>query len=199
MTENKNYLSLLITDVEDRIGRGLITHKDFEYLHDAIESQLKEQISMSTLKRIWGYTKYTSSPSASVLSILCRLVGYRDWNYYQSNRIDPENVPSATVLSDKIDVGHDLTAGDRLKITWSPQRVCEVIYHGNNEFEVVASQNTGIKVGDWFNCALIVAGEPLWLNNLRHPGKPAVAYVCGKLGGVSYSRIIESAQKTEGL
>ena len=168
------------------MGRGMLSPKDFEFLSAMIEGDLNERVSVSTLKRLWGYSKYTSSPTSSTLSVLCRLVGYLDWEDYQNNRLKNNRKPSAQVLGDKITVPTDLTSGDRLRLTWTPHRVCEVVYHGNNDFEVVAAVNTGIKVGDWFTCSLIVSGEPLWISNLRQFGKAPVAYVCGKQGGVRF-------------
>lgn len=186
METNDKYLKLLINDVENRVGRGMLSPKDFSHLHEVISNELNENISVSTLKRLWGYSKYLSKPSVSILSTLCRLVGYRDWEYYKSHREVDDKKPSAQVLGDKITVDTDLEVGNCLRLTWSPQRVCDVVYHGDNEFEVKYSRNTGIKAGDWLNCSLIVAGEPLWLNNLRQYGKSPVAYVCGKQGGVQF-------------
>ena len=186
MSDKDKYVKLLTGDVEERLGRGMLSPKDFEYLHGIIASELNENVSVSTLKRLWGYSKYLSSPSVSILSTLSRFVGYRDWEDYRANREKEDNAPSAIVLNDKITVSTDLEAGDRIKLTWSPHRVCEVVYHGDNEFEVLSSQNTGIKAGDWFCCSLIVSGEPLWLSNLRQYGKAPVAYVCGKQGGVQF-------------
>lgn len=186
MTDNTNFIKLLLSDVEARMGRGMLSPKDFEFLSATIESDLNERVSVSTLKRLWGYSKYTSSPTSSTLSVLCRLVGYLDWEDYQNNRLKNDRKPSAQVLGDKITVPTDLTPGDRLRLTWAPHRVCEVVYHGNNDFEVVAAVNTGIKAGDWFTCSLIVSGEPLWISNLRQFGKAPVAYVCGKQGGVRF-------------
>ena len=186
MTDNTNFIKLLLSDVEARMGRGMLSPKDFEFLSAMIEGDLNERVSVSTLKRLWGYSKYTSSPTSSTLSVLCRLVGYLDWKDYQNNRLKNNRTPSAQVLGDKITVLTDLTPGDRLRLTWAPHRVCEVVYHGNNDFEVVAAVNTGIKVGDWFTCSLIVSGEPLWISNLRQFGKAPVAYVCGKQGGVRF-------------
>lgn len=186
MEANEKYVKLLINDVEKRVGRGILSPKDFNYLHEVISDEINENVSVSTLKRLWGYSKYLSRPSVSILSTLCRLVGYRDWENYKSHREDDNKKPSAQVLGDKITVDTDLEIGTRLRLRWSPQRVCDIVYHGDNEFEVKDSKNTGIKPGDWFNCSLIVAGEPLWLSNLRQYGKPPVAYVCGKQGGVQF-------------
>ncbi len=186
MAENNKYLNSLKADVEDRIGRGILSPKDFEFLHLTIERELNEHVSVSTLKRLWGYSKYLSSPSVSILSTLSRLVGYRDWEDYKANRESSDKKPSAQVLSDKITVATDLEVGDRIRLTWAPQRVCDIQYHGDGDFEVLSSQNTSIKAGDWFSCSLIVSGEPLWLSNLRQYGKAPVAYVCGKQGGVRF-------------
>ena len=186
MTETDKYLDLLLADVEARMGRGMLSPKDFEHLHGVIENDLNERVSVSTLKRLWGYSKYLSSPSVSILSTLCRLVGYRDWEDYKAHRESGDKKPSDKVLSDKITVSTDLEPGDRVRLMWEPQRVCDVVYHGDGDFEVLSSVNTGIKTGDWFCCSLIVSGEPLWLSNLRQYGKAPVAYVCGKQGGVQF-------------
>ena len=186
MAENNKYLNSLKADVEERMGRGMLSPKDFEFLHLTIERELNERVSVSTLKRLWGYSKYLSSPSVSILSTLSRLVGYRDWEDYKANCKSSDKKPSAQVLSDKITVATDLEVGDRIKLTWAPQRVCDIQYHGDGDFEVLSSQNTGVKTGDWFCCDLIVSGEPLWLSNLRQYGKAPIAYVCGKQGGVQF-------------
>lgn len=186
MGDNEQYLSSLKADVEARLQRGLLSPKDFEHLCGVISDELNERVSVSTLKRLWGYSKYMSSPSVSILSTLCRFVGYLDWEDYKTHRNDSERIPSAQVLGDKITVAADLMAGDRIRLTWSPQRVCEIEYLGNSEFVVLSSRNSGIKADDRFCCSLIVSGEPLWLNNLRQVGKAPVAYVCGKQGGVRF-------------
>ena len=184
----------LKADVEARLQRGMLSPKDFTYLNEVIVNELNERVSVSTLKRIWGYSSYNSKPSASILSSLCRLVGYRDWQDYVANRENTSRKPSETVMSDKIMVDTDLEVGAHLRLTWMPQRVCDIEYRGNNEFEVLSSVNTGIKPGDLFDCSLIVSGEPLWLSNLRQFGKAPVAYVCGKLGGIRFE-ILDSNGK----
>ena len=148
MSEKDKYLRLLKADVEDRMGRGILSPKDFEFLHLTIERELNESVSVSTLKRLWGYSKYLSSPSVSILSTLSRLVGYRDWEDYKANCESSDKKPSAQVLSDKITVTTDLEVGDRIRLTWAPQRVCDIQYHGDGDFEVLSSQNTSIKAGD---------------------------------------------------
>lgn len=85
-----------------------------------------------------------------------------------------------------LSVTEELSRGDRVRLTWHPDRTCDIEYHGNLHFEVVASENTRLKVGDTFECSLIVEGEPLYLDHLRQPGRPPVSYVCGKKSGVLF-------------
>ena len=43
MAENNKYLNSLKADVENRIGRGILSPKDFEFLHLTIERELRER------------------------------------------------------------------------------------------------------------------------------------------------------------
>ena len=88
MTDNTNFIKILLSDVEARMGRGMLSPKDFELLSATIEDGLNESVSVSTLKRLWGYSKYTSKPTSNTLSVLCRLVGYLDWEDYQAHRLE---------------------------------------------------------------------------------------------------------------
>jgi len=69
---------------------------------------------------------------------------------------------------------------------WQPDRTCDVKYLGEQQFVVVASENTQLREGDTFECSLIIEGEPLYLDNLKQGELPAIAYVCGKKTGVFF-------------
>lgn len=53
---------------------------------------------------------------------------------------------------------------------------------------MVSSERTRLQEGDYFQCSLIVEGEPLYLTNLLQKGRLATNYVCGKSGGVRFER-----------
>lgn len=92
------------------------------------------------------------------------------------------------MLSRHINVSTDLNENDCLLLSWAPDRQCQVRYLGNQQFRVEASQNTRLQAGDYFQCGLIVEGEPLYLANLLQPGRMAANYVCGKCGGIRFER-----------
>lgn len=61
------------------------TPKDFDLLRDSIYEECHEMVSISTLKRLWGYNRYEGTPRVSSLNPIARYVGYRDWDEYTLN------------------------------------------------------------------------------------------------------------------
>ena len=56
--------------IEAKVGRKIQTPKDFDYLSACITEELHEPISVSTLKRLWGYIQSSGSPRLSTLDML---------------------------------------------------------------------------------------------------------------------------------
>lgn len=80
----------------------------------------------------------------------------------------------------------NLRKGDRVRLTWLPDRTCDILYEGSLSFRVTNSSYTRLQTGDTFHCSLIIEGEPLYLDNLQQQEQPPVVYVCGKKSGVYY-------------
>lgn len=176
----------LIHDVETALGVNLKTPKDFEMFRSKIYARLGVLVSSTTLKRLWGYLDDDVQTSETTLSIISRFLGYRDWNEYQSRGVNSCETESNPVMSRRLSVKDQLTPGERLLLLWHPDRKCEVEYLGDLKFRVVASENTRLRPGDTFSCNLIVAGEPLYIDNLQQGQNPPIAYVCGKKSGVRF-------------
>lgn len=186
MTQDQLYQ--LLTAVEQSIGRKMATPRDFELLSESLARRLGEQLSVSTLKRLWGYVSNDFNPSRYTIDVLARFVGYNSWEKFVSGRAG--NVPpSDPIMAASLNVSESLTAGARLRLTWAPDRECVVRYLGNAEWTVEQSRNTRLQAGDEFKCGLIIAGEPLYLDDLRQQGRKPTVYVCGQIGGVRYELI----------
>ena len=83
----------LRTDVEASYGSPMKTSRDFEQLSQAISDSEHEQVSATTLKRMWGYINEPVTPRMSTLDILAQFVGYRDFDDYSqqfTQPLDPE-------------------------------------------------------------------------------------------------------------
>ena len=183
----------LRTDIETALKKKLQTPKDFEFLRERIYARLHTLVSRTTLMRLWGYVDEDVKPRKGTLDILSRFLGYQDWESYQENASLPKEQQSSPVMSRKLNVNSDLYIGERLRLTWQPDRVCDVEYLGELSFRVIASENTRIQPGDTFQCSLIIEGEPLYLDNLRKgdgsSSAETIAYVCGKKTGVNFEHL----------
>ncbi len=73
------------------------SNDDFEQLSKLIFDKTRVQLSVSTLKRIWGKVRYESRPTIATLNTLARFIDYGGWRdlgqQYPSNDIPEESTP----------------------------------------------------------------------------------------------------------
>ena len=188
----------LCTEIETALKRKISTPKDFEFLRERIYSRLHVLVSRTTLMRFWGYVDEGVTPRKTTLDILTQFLGYQDWDNYCQNALLPKEQQSSPVLSRRLSVANTLVKGERLRLTWLPDRLCEIEYLGDLQFCVVSSENTRLKMGDTFECSLIIEGEPLYLDNLRQGKQQSIAYVCGKKSGVFFEYIYSRIEGYDG-
>ena len=177
-------------EIETALNRQMKTPKDFEHLRDRIYARLHVLVSRTTLMRLWGYVDEDVQPRVSTLTILAQFLGYRDWEEYCQNAQLPKDQQSSPVMNRRLSVASDLVRGERIRLTWQPNRVCVVEHLSELSFRVISSENTRLRPGDTFQCSLIIEGEPLYIDHLIQGNRPAIAYVCGKKSGVLFEYII---------
>lgn len=167
--------------LENRLNRRMKTPSDFVFLSGVIWERTHETMSPTTLKRLWGYIDGADETRSSTLDILSRTLGFRDWeDFLDSIRQDSG---SAIVLSQHISTD-DLVPGDRVAVSWKPDRRCVFRYLGNAGFIVEQAENSKLKAGDTFSTHIFILHEPLYLSNLVQGGKPPVAFVVGNRDGL---------------
>ncbi|MCI6070028.1 MAG: hypothetical protein MR710_07720 [Bacteroidales bacterium] len=188
-------INQLCKEIEAALNQKIKTPKDFIFLRETIYSRLHVLVSRTTLMRIWGYLSEDVTPRVGTLSILAQFLGYRNWEDYCRNAVAPKEQQSNPVLNRRLSVTSALDPGDCIRLTWQPDRVCDVEYLGNLMFRVIASQNTRLHEGDTFQCSLIIEGEPLYIDNLIQDNALAIAYVCGKKSGVRYELLLSQTSQ----
>ncbi len=173
----------ITTEIEKHVQRAMKTHRDFVWLSQEILNSMKEYVSATTLKRLWGHQRDYNHPSLYTLNFLSRYLGYADYNAFQNGDLD--NCVSSNILTGCY-MTANLTKDDCLRLSWKPDRHMLVRYLDNDQFEVYEACNCKISVGDTFKSQAFVEGETLTLGGLIHENKGPFVYVIGKLGGGKY-------------
>lgn len=169
--------------VEERFGQSINSPTDFARLCDELIATLGESLSMSTMKRVWGYVTGYATVRVSTLNTLARYVGCRDWQDFCNTLTNPD--VSSFPISDVVALS-TLTIGDRVEVMWSPGRRIVAQYLGQGRMRVVECVRSKLAVGTAFTCAGMLNGERLTLTQVETPGTNQVlTYVCGKRGGIN--------------
>lgn len=169
--------------------KEVVSPTDFNSLNLVIRKATGRNISVSTLKRIWGYVSYPHKPSNEILSILSVYAGYRDWHDFVNSDSVAE---SSDFIGADIIKSSELKRGARLQLGWKPDRVCVLEYQGKSEFKVVESQNSKLATGDFFSCSVFAKGEPLICHDVRRQGELlSEGYMAGKTDGIISLKLVE--------
>lgn len=167
--------------IEEDIKRKMKTPADFIFLSGAIWERTHETMSPTTLKRLWGYIDGADTTRNCTLNILSKFLGFNDWDAFLAN-IGQDN-GSDYVKSQHLKV-EDLSVGDRVSVSWKPNRRCTFRYLGDYRFIVEKAENSKLKVGNTFSCSLFILGEPLYINDLVQDNNLPVAFVVGNKDGL---------------
>ena len=181
MTNTDPEIQELLKQIEECTGIKPKSPTDFNQLSDIIWESTHEQLSASTLKRLWGYFKGVGTIRNSTLVILAKYLGFKGWDDFlahlsQKNGSDP-------VLSPLVKA-EDLSVGECITVSWKPNRRCTFRYLGNQQFIVESSENSKLKTGNTFSCSVFILNAPLYLTDLIQGDNAPVAFVAGKKDGL---------------
>lgn len=185
MRINEEKLAELRRKIETVSGIEPKTPRHFEYLAALIFARTKQNLSSTTLKRLWGYIEKDNESKirTSSLDILAQYVGYVSWKVFCGVK---ETVESSDFLAVKRVQTSDLEVFTIIRLLWEPDRCVSVRYEGSDLFTVVESINSKLSVNDTFHCSGFVENQPLVLVGLAHQGMPPCSYICGKADGIKF-------------
>jgi hypothetical protein len=95
MEKEKQLLVLCRKLIEQSLNWGnSITwgNDDFEQLSEKIFDKTKVQLSVSTLKRIWGKVRYENFPTSATLNALACYMDYENWRDFRQKNQDNESL-----------------------------------------------------------------------------------------------------------
>lgn len=178
----EKYIRKLKQIVERKFTGDIGTPSSINRLIGEINKATGQNLSMSTLKRLWCKVSDITTPSATTLDILARYAGYDGWRTF-CQAMDGEN--SSDFIGTRVIRTKDMNVGDTVRLRWHPDRTCSLCYLGNGRYEVTDQQNSKLCVGATFHTDIIAHGQPLFANSLVMNGidKP-ISYIAGKTRGV---------------
>lgn len=187
MTINQQHITLLRQLVEESADHPISTSNDFIFLSREIQGRLKETLSVSTLKRLWGYVDGYTTVRTSTLEILARFVGFPDWETFVSDYCEVESVQSSHRVVNPSLYANELNPYDQVEIRWNPNRRCLLTYRGKNLFVVAETENAKLKAGDSFLCDRFTLNEPLYVHKIVE-NDAIELFVMGNKGGLTKVR-----------
>lgn len=168
-----------------KLGHGLLTPTDFNKLNIAISQSTGETISLSTLKRLWGYVDYPHEPSTAVLSILARFNGFSDWNNFRMAGTEEAGADddSEFLAEDHLSAS-DIAEGQKLRIEWGADKGCTLEKMAGGRFRVISSSNIKLLPGDTAIFTHFCVGQPFYAARIERYGLPYNdAYMGARSGG----------------
>ena len=169
--------------LQQKVKRELRLSSDCEYLALDIESVTGEHIGVNTLKRLLGFIDDEREPRPSTLDIIARYLDFENWDLLKC--FDDKSNSSFSATEDEIRT-IDLFSGQRIKISYLPDRLIELEYCGEGRFVVRESQNSKLQEGDELEIAHIVKGYPLLVSHVRRGGADLGSFTAGKAQGISF-------------
>ena len=177
-------IKCLRSDLEQRVGQQLQSPADFQLLIQQIWEKNHAVLSLSTIKRLWGYVESNGAPRLSTLNTLAQFLGFTDWNAYLVALEQRGGTESAMFTGEGIQTA-DLQAGDKVAVAWQPNRQCNFRYLGDNQFVVEESKNAKLQRGTIFSAARFMIAQPMYLDNILFADGTRTSYVAGKRNGLT--------------
>ena len=186
-------IATLRMDIEYEVKRKIRTPYDFEFLAGVIWERLHENLSPTTLKRLWGYIDGADTTRRTTLCLLAQFLGFADWEAYQASLATRTDIESSAFEGEGVRI-NDLQPGDRVEVSWLPNRRCVFRYEGEAHFIVEEAANAKLHVGDSFDTACFLIGKPMYLDNLQRDEVPStkesVSYVAGSKNGLNSVKLV---------
>lgn len=182
---NSPQLVALRTAVEKRFGHPIESRSDFTLLAYDIERVTNDHIAENTLRRLWGRISGYDTVFRRTLDVICKYIGYEQWNMFCTFLNNEENKESSIVKQGMSIKVEELEPGDRIRIGWLPDRMCIVEFIGGRTFKAIDAVNSTLQIGDTFECSLMLKNYPLFVDNLVHGGEHCSRYSMGLSSGLT--------------
>ena len=177
--EKSPEVEFLKSEIAKTYGARISSTSDFMALSLSILEKTGENLSESTLKRVWGIVSLNPNHRLSTLDILARYTGRKDFRQMVLELKDSSDFISAYRIG-----SDELANGVNLRLEWMPDRQVLLQHQEGDLFTVVDSGTSKLKDGENVHISEFIQGHPLYLSSVVRNGKDLGSYVAGKLTGI---------------
>ena len=160
---------------------------DCELLSLDIQSKTGVRIGATTLKRLLGFAQDERQPHASTLDVIAHYLGYAHWD--ELVEIDDKGNSDLNSSADEIR-SVDLQVGNKVEVTYLPDREVLFVYLGNNCYRVQQSKNSKLQVDDEVEILNFLIHHPLLIIQVWRDGESLGQFTAGRISGLSSIRVI---------
>lgn len=177
-------LSPYITELlREKSGNEIRLSRDCELLALDVESVTGEHIGVNTMKRLLGFIADEREPRTSTLDIIARYLGYDEW---EALRLIDANSSNSSFGDRDEYLACYLEIGQRVLISYPPNRTLTIENQGENHFIVLESENSKLQKGDQLTLTHLVRGYPLLVADVMREGRSLGAFTVGKAQGIDF-------------
>ena len=182
---DKEALAAIVRITNENLGYEPTTPTGFNDLSRQIRQITGDTLSLSSIKRLWGYIPYDGEFSPTTLNILARYNGMRDWESFRKSLSENTVADDESGFhdSDIIDTNR-YRPGDRIELSWNDGKACELECVGQMRFRVLRSENIKLKTSDTVTLHTLCIGQPVYISDIIRGDIHYTAYVGAKKGGL---------------
>ncbi|MDE7408823.1 MAG: hypothetical protein K2N09_02255 [Muribaculaceae bacterium] len=182
---DKEALAALVRITNENLGYEPTTPTGFNDLIRQIQQITGDSLSLSSIKRIWGYIPYDGDFSPTTLNILARYNGIKDWESFKKSLVANTNVDDQSGFHDNaITETSKYRPGDRIELNWNDGKACGLECVGHMRFRVLRAENIKLKTSDIVTLHTLCIGQPVYISDIIRGDMQFTAYVGAKKGGL---------------
>ncbi|MDH6307395.1 hypothetical protein M2451_000544 [Dysgonomonas sp. PFB1-18] len=168
--------------LENKLGKDIRYSSDIEHLSFDIEKHTNQRIGVNTIKRLLGLIEGIKEPRLYTLDTIARYLDFKNWDEMLDSLDERGNSDFSTI--EEIDI-QALKTGDKIRFTYSPDRVVSIEYIGNNRFIVIGSENSKLLLNDTIEVNHFVLNYPLIITNVIRNDVSMGKFTAGKISGIT--------------
>lgn len=168
--------------LEKRLGRAIHRPADCEMLALDIESVTGQHIGVNTMKRLLGFKSDDREPRLTTLDIIARYLDFDNWDTLKA--LDSRSNSDFGISPDGLQAS-DIPVGQTVSFSYLPDRHVTLRRLHDDVFEVTASKNGKLEVGDKVRASNFMLHYPLPITSVVRNGEDLGSLLLGKVSGLT--------------